>query len=175
MGTVAANAANSSSAAFFALINNPVKFNLFLLKNLPAAYFSGLKLQSLNEEQCMVSVPYKWFTRNPFRCTYFACLSMAAEMSTGILTMANVYKRSPKISMLVTGIEGKFYKKATAVTNFICEEGSHIKQTVETAMAAGEPQSVKILSRGFNKNDELIAEFWVTWSFKAKQQLSFKE
>src|SRR6476469_6247347 len=98
--------ASKSSAAFFDLVNNPIKFGLFLLKNLPAAYFAGIKVDAANKERSVISVPYKWFTRNPFRCTYFACLSMAAEMSTGILAMSNIYKRKPRISMLVTGIEG---------------------------------------------------------------------
>jgi hypothetical protein len=169
MDTVSANAAKFSSAAFFALINNPVKFRLFLLKNLPAAYFSGLKINSASENKVAVAVPYKWFTRNPFRCTYFACLSMAAEMSTGILAMANTYKRSPKVSMLVTEIEGKFYKKAKANTLFLCKEGDAIKRIVETAVATGEAQSIRVLSSGYNESGELMAEFLVTWSFKVKK------
>jgi hypothetical protein len=92
---------------------------------------------------------------------------MAAEMSTGVLAMANTYQRSPRISMLVTGIEGKFYKKATALTRFICDEGSSIQQTIE-ALVAGESKSISVLSSGFNEKDELIAQFWITWSFKSK-------
>ena len=83
--------------------------------------------------------------------------------------MANTYKRSPKISMLVTGIEGKFLKKATGTTRFICEEGASIKQAIEMAIQTSVPQSVKVLSSGFNNQNELVAEFWLTWSFKAKQ------
>ncbi|HWI92251.1 MAG TPA: hypothetical protein VNT20_13300 [Flavisolibacter sp.] len=160
--------ASKSSATFFDLINNPVKFRLLLLKNLPAAYFSGLKIINANQERSVVSIPYKWFTRNPFRCTYFACLSMAAEMSTGILSMANTYKRSPKISMLVTGIEGQFYKRATGLSVFICEEGDAIRQVVEQIIRTNQAQSIKVLSSGFNKQNELIAEFRITWSFKIK-------
>jgi hypothetical protein len=162
-------AAKFPSAAFFALMKNPFKFRLFLLKNLPAAYFSGLKIRSVTEESAVVSIPYKWFTRNPFRCTYFACLSMAAEMSTGVLALGNIYKRSPKISMLVTGVEGKFYKKATGLTRFICKEGIAIRQTIEISVVSGDAQSIKVLSSGFNQQNELVAEFWVTWSFKVKQ------
>jgi hypothetical protein len=157
------------TSSFFNLIKNPIKFRMFLLQNLPAAYFSGLKVQSADEEKAVVSVPYKWFTRNPFRCTYFACQSMAAEMSTGILAMANTYKRSPKVSMLVTGIEGRFYKKATARTHFICEEGGVIREVVEKAIATKDPQEVRAKSSGFNKQNELVAEFWITWSFKVKE------
>jgi hypothetical protein len=83
--------------------------------------------------------------------------------------MANTYKRFPKISMLVTGVEGKFYKKATGVTRFVCDEGTSIKQTIEASVHTKESQSIKVLSSGFNKQNELVAEFWVTWSFKVKQ------
>ncbi len=160
----------TSSSAFFSLAKHPVKFKLFLLKNLPAAYFAGLNVPSASGQKAIVTVPYKWFTRNPFRCTYFACLSMAAELSTGILAMANTYKKSPRVSLLVTGIEGKFYKKATGLTSFICEEGERIKQTVESAVSTGQPQEVKVLASGFNQQKELLAQFWVTWSFKMKQE-----
>lgn len=158
------------SAGFFVLIKNPVRFRLFLLKNLPAAYFSGVKLQSVTGEKAVVSVPYKWFTRNPFRCTYFACLSMAAEMSTGILAMGNIYKRSPKVSMLVTGVEGKFYKRATEPVSFVCKDGQAIRETIENAVESGKPQTIRVLSSGFNRQNELVADFWVTWSFKLKPE-----
>ena len=59
MDTISANAAKSSSAAFFALVKNPFKFRLFLLKNLPAAYFSGVKIESLTEASSVISIPYK--------------------------------------------------------------------------------------------------------------------
>ena len=163
------NAADNNRAAFFSLINHPVKFRLYLLKNLPAGYFSGLKLVMATSESCIVSIPFKWFTKNPFNSTYFACLSMAAEMSTGILAMGHLYKRSPKVSMLVVGIEGKFYKKATATIYFTCNEGGSIRQIIEKAIASNEGQSIRVLSSGYNQANDLVAEFWITWSFKAKK------
>ncbi|HJW17002.1 MAG TPA: DUF4442 domain-containing protein [Flavisolibacter sp.] len=161
-------ASDSSRAAFFALISNPLKFKLFLFRKLPAAYFSGLRVKELSENICIVTVPYKWFTQNPFRSTYFACLAMAAEMSTGILAMANTYKRSPAVSMLVVGMEGKFYKKASGITHFICNSGFEIKNTVNEAIVANEGRTIRILSSGYNENKELVSEFWITWSFKSK-------
>src|SRR5213596_2840542 len=108
---------------------------MFMFTKLPAALFSGIRVKYVDEERCEVTVPYKWFTKNPFRSTYFACLSMAAEMSTGILAMSNIYKRKPRISMLVTGIEGKFYKKATGKTEFICLEGNAIKEAINNSVS----------------------------------------
>ena len=162
-------AAAHNTVAAFALINHPLKFRLYLLKNLPAAYFSGLKITQANDASCIVSISFKWFTQNPFRSTYFACLSMAAEMSTGILTMAHVFKRRPAISMLVTGLEAKFYKKATGKTFFECGDGAQIQEAVETAIATALPQQTKAHSLGKNEAGETVAEFWIEWSFKAKQ------
>lgn len=159
-----------SDNSFLRLVNNPVKFNLFLLTRLPAAWFSGVRVVSVNEEACSVRVPYKWLTQNPFRSTYFASLSMAAEMSTGLLAMAAIHHRKPPVSMLVTGIEGKFYKKAIGRTIFTCKDGIMLRQAVEKAIATGEGQAITMHSMGYNKAGEMVAEFWITWSFKSKSR-----
>jgi hypothetical protein len=156
-----------STKPFFELIRNRFKFSLFLLKSLPAAYFSSLKVVQANEEGCTVSVPFKWFTTNPFRSTYFACLAMAAEMSTGILAMAHVFKRKPSVSMLIVNMESTYYKKATGITSFSCSDGLLVKEAVRQAIETRQPQTIKVKSEGYDGN-ELIAEFWFTWSFKVK-------
>jgi hypothetical protein len=162
------DAAREKRAAFFLLANHPLKFRLYLLAKLPAAYFSGLRVVKADAENCLVSVPYKHFTRNPFRSTYFACLSMAAELSTGLLAMANVYRRQPAVSMLITGVEAQFHKKATGLTTFSCVEGAKIKEAVEAAIQSGEGQQLKVCSTGINGQGEAVASFWFTWSFKRK-------
>src|SRR5215218_6464918 len=126
-----------NSSSFYKALSNPFNFKIFLVSNLPAALYSGVKLLHATEEECVVTVPYKWFTRNPFRSTYFACLSMAAEMSTGILALANIYQRTPKVSMLVVAIEGKFYKKAIGKTKFVCKDGQSIMQSIQLAIDSG--------------------------------------
>ena len=154
---------------FFLLANNPLKFRLFLLTKLPAAFIAGIRIKECNEETCSVSVPFKWLTQNPFRSTYFACLSMAAEMSTGALAMANVYQRKPSASMLITSVDSKYYKKAIGKTIFICKEGLLIKQAIDIAYTTVSPQTIRVQSEGFNQQNEIVAEFWFTWSFKVKQ------
>lgn len=139
-----------------------------MLKNLPSAYFSGVRIKSLSAQACSVSVPFKWFTKNPFRSTYFACLAMAAELSTGALAMANVYKRKPGTSMLVVKMQAEYFKKATDITTFICNDGAAFKDAVEAAISTGEPQKLTAASEGRNASGELIARFVIEWSFKSK-------
>ena len=52
---------------FLELIQNPVKFTFFLLTRLPAAFFSGVRLKYADEKQSVVTIPYKWFSKNPFK------------------------------------------------------------------------------------------------------------
>jgi len=151
-------------------ITNPFKYRLYMLGNLPAAYFSGLKVDVLNEQQAVVSLQQKWFNKNPFNSIYFAVLSMAAEMSTGLLSMGHIYKRTPAISMLVTKIEGSFTKKATGKILFTCNDGDAVNKLIEHATISGEAVSITCHSTGRNEQDEIIAEFYITWSFKARSK-----
>ena len=157
-------------SSFFSAIRHPLKSRLFLLTNLPSALFSGLRVAEADTEHCSVTVPYKWFTRNPFRSTYFACLSMAAEMSTGVLAMAHVYKSDPPVSMLVVGTEAIYTKKATDRTTFRCNDGPAIRDAIERARSTGEAQTIKARSIGTNISGEQVAEFFITWSFKVKSR-----
>ncbi len=157
-----------SANSFIQLVKNPVKFRMFLVSKLPAAFFSGIRLKYVDDEKCEVVVPYKWFTKNPFRSTYFACLSMGAEMSTGVLAMASVYGRKPDISMLVLKVHGDYKKKATGNTIFTCEQGLLIKQAVEEAIATKQPRTVSLSSRGKNEAGEIVAEFMIEWTFKSR-------
>jgi hypothetical protein len=151
-------------------MKHPVKFRMFLFSKLPSAFFSGVRLRDMDEEKCKVTVPYKWFSQNPFHSTYFACLAMAAEMSTGLLGLMHVYKRVPAVSMLVIKLEANYFKKATGITTFTCKDGTEIQQAIEKTIANGEAQTIKTRSTGINEKGELVAEFFVTWSFRRKTE-----
>lgn len=159
---------NPHTGAFIKQMKHPLKFRMFLFTKLPAAYFAGVRVRDINENSCRVTVPYKWLSQNPFRSTYFACLSMAAEMSTGALAMAHLYKSDPPVSMLVVKVESEYFKKATGRTSFTCEDGPLFQQAVQQTIQSGEARTVKAKSIGTNREGEVVAEFYITWSFKAK-------
>jgi hypothetical protein len=157
------------SNKFLQLANHAFKFRLFLFTKLPSAYFSGVRIKHTDEQKCVVTVPYKWFSQNPFKSTYFACLSMAAEMSTGVLALAHIHGRKPGVSMLVVNLKANFVKKAIGITTFTCNDGLSIQQCIETAITTGEGKTVVTKSVGVNEQSEIVAEFEVTWSFKGKK------
>ena len=159
---------NTNAQEFIHLMKHPVKFRMFLFFKLPAAFFSGVRIKEIDESKSVVSIPYKWFSQNPFKSTYFACLAMAAEMSTGSLAMTHVHKRKPAISMLVVKLEAVYFKKATGKSFFTCSDGEQLKDTIEKAIETGEGQAFRATSVGVNEQGEKVAEFYVTWSFRAK-------
>lgn len=140
-----------------------------MIAKLPAAYFAGVKVKTLQADKAVVSVPYKWLSQNPFHSTYFACLAMAAEMSTGLLAMMQLHNRKPFVSMLVVKLEANYYKKATGVTSFTCNAGKDFEQLVDDCIANGEASTYTAKSTGTNDAGEVVAEFFITWSFKAKK------
>lgn len=155
---------------FLKMVTNPVMFNLFMFGKLPMAFMAGLKVKSVSATECSITVPYRWMNQNPFRSTYFAVLSMAAEMSTGMLALMMTQDSKPSVSMLVTHLEADFVKKATGLTTFTCNDGVQINETIEKAILTGEGQSFAATSIGYSASGEVEARFKIEWSFKARMK-----
>lgn len=143
-------------------------YRLFLFTSLPAAFFSGIYLSTLTHEKSVVSIRYSWFSKNPFRSIYFACLAMAAEMSSGVLALVHSQHMSPSVSMLVLGMKSEFHKKAIGKIRFECNDGEMIKKAIVEAIQTKAGVTCNTLSSGFDEKGDCIAEFNITWSFKQK-------
>ena len=160
---------NASFQVFQKKMTNPVLFRVFMLSRLPMGFISGLRIHELGEAGAAVSVRFKWLNQNPFKSIYFAVLSMAAELSTGILAFGQVYQRKPVVSMLVIKCSATFSKKATGKIIFRCHDGDAINAAVQHTIDTGEPVTIDCNAIGKNESGEEVAAFIFTWSFKAKQ------
>lgn len=148
-------------------LNTPWKMRLYFLQRLPSCWFWGVRVREATPARCQVTIPYSWRTQNPFRSIYFAALAGAAELSTGALALIALHGRG-RISMLITGLEGQFIKKADTLTTFTCEQGDVIQEAVQEAIDSGEGRTARILTVGRNEAGEEVCRFWLTWSFKVK-------
>ena len=108
-----------------------ITHRLFMLRKLPMGFISGLKIIELDEAKAAVAVRFKWINQNPFRSIYFAVLSMAAELSTGLICFGQIYKRQLQVSMLVVKCEAQFLKKATGNIVFTCLDGDKITKAID--------------------------------------------
>ncbi|MCO6477378.1 MAG: DUF4442 domain-containing protein [Phaeodactylibacter sp.] len=153
--------------SFIRNLETPWKLRLYFLQKLPSCWFWGVRIREATPARCQVSIPYSWRTQNPFRSTYFAALAGAAELSTGALALIALHGRG-RISMLITGLEGQFTKKAASRTTFTCEQGKIIQEAVQKAVDSGVGQTARVLTIGRNEAGEEVCRFWLTWSFKVK-------
>jgi len=154
---------------FQKLVNNSFLFRLYLLKSLPMAFIAGIRVARLDDQKAVTTIRHKWLNQNPFRSMYFACQSMAAEMSTGLLVLNHVYASEPPVSMLIVKNQAQYFKKAIGKITFSCEEGKKIGEIVLQAKTTGEGLITDLKSIGVDESGDTVAEFIFTWSVKAKK------
>lgn len=147
---------------------SPFLMKGYFLARLPLALMAGLRVAELTTERCVATVPYGWRSTNPFRSTYFAALSMAAEMSTGALALMAVELAPQPVALLITNLEASFEKKATALTAFTCEDGAKAFAAVAETARTGEPATARMETVGRLPDGTVAARFVFTWSFKRR-------
>jgi len=147
---------------------NPFFFKLFLFLKLPMAFLAGLKLKELSDAHAVVKMKYNYLNKNPFGSIYFACLSMAGELASGMLAASIAYKSNPELSMLVVGVKINFTKKAVGTILFECNQGKEILETIQKSIITGKGQTIDVLTVAKNKHGDIVAEFIIKWSFKVK-------
>ena len=148
--------------------NNRLLVKTISIFKLPMAFLAGLKIVHIDEEVCRISTRLTFLTKNPFRSTYFAVLSMAAELSTGLYALLFTTGIQPSVAVIITGLNARFLKKATGTTIFTCREGEKLRQAVVQARETGEAAVTTVKSVGKNEVGETVAEFEITWSFKQR-------
>ncbi len=143
---------------------------MYMLTNLPMGFLAGLKIIKITPTNSAISVPYKFLNKNPFKSMYFAVQSMAAELSSGILALAEVHQAPEPISMLVLNMKAEFTKKARSKVVFNCNDGEKIKSAINKSIVTGEGQTVDVKSVGIDKDGDQVAEFTFIWTFKPKRR-----
>jgi len=146
---------------------NPLRFRFVMLRRLPSLVFWGISVRSLSEERCDVVLPFSFTTKNPFRSIYFGALSGAAELATGALLQMLLTSKYPH-SMLVTNFEARFVKKATSTITFSCEQGSEVKEVLNSLQNAGDTATLLLHATGLNVSGEEVMHATITWSIRRK-------
>lgn len=149
---------------------DPLALRGYFLARLPLALVAGLRMRELTAERCAVSVPYRWLTTNPFRSTYFAAQSMAAELSTGALAMLAARSAQAPVAMLIVDLRATFEKKADDTATFTCEDGAAAFAAVAETLRTGEGATATLETVGRLPDGAVVSRFWFTWSFKRRSE-----
>lgn len=151
---------------YLSRMTNPFIFWWAMFFKLPSAVFWRLKIKSLSLEKCEVSIPFFWRSQNPFQSIYFAALAGAAELSTGALCQLGMAGKG-KFSMLVVDFRAEYHKKANQKIIFTCDQGAELSQLIDS-LQPQETGTLTMISTGRNPQGDVVAKFYVTWSFKRK-------
>ena len=146
----------------------PAKVNFFNLLKLPLAFFGGVRVQSITDQEVVVTIKHRWMNQNPFKSMFWAAQGMAAELPTGLLVMKAIYDSKRKVSMLVTHQEAQFFKKATGRITFSCTGGNEIRAAIQQSIDTGEGQKLWLSSKGINEDGLVVSHFKFQWSLKVK-------
>jgi len=146
----------------------PRKINTFNIFKLPAVILTGVRVKTISNESCTVSVKYKWINQNPFKSMFWAVQGMAAELTTGALVMDKIQQSGKNISMLVLNNKASFTKKATGRITFTCKQGLEVDKAIAKTIETGEGQTIWLNSVGANSEGIQVSEFNFEWTLKVK-------
>ena len=147
----------------------PSKINTFNFFKLPAVFFTGVRVKTIDDNSCTVSVKHRWINQNPFNSMFWAVQGMAAELTTGALVLMKIKESGKKVSMLVTNNNASFTKKATGRIVFECNDGHLIDEALKKSIETGAGQAFWMQSIGKNHDGVVVSTFNFEWSVRVKK------
>ena len=96
---------------------------------------------------------------------------MAAELSTGLILMAETLETGKNCSMLVTDMKATFIKKAGDTVYFTCSPNEIINDAINLSLSTNEPVKFVLMSEGKLKDGTVVANFDFEWSLKFRSWL----
>ncbi len=150
-------------------MKSPIQYNIYNFFKLPSVWWCGIRVKSVNEESCLVSVKHRWINQNPFKSMFWAVQGMAAELSTGLLLMNEISRSKKSFSMLVLNNKANFSKKATGKISFSCDQGHQIRDSINLAISSKKPQTIWLNSSGIDSQGDTVSKFSFEWTLKLRK------
>ena len=151
---------------------SPFKQKLLYAKYVPMGFISGIRLVHLDEEKSVAEVPFRWWNKNPFNSIYFAVQSMAAELSTAAHAMMALKGFDADIALTIVELKAEFVKKAQSKITFSCLDYDKYYKAIALLKQPGDTGTVTVKTVGRDVNDNEVATFYFTWSFKRRSNSS---
>jgi len=155
-------------ADVYGRLRGSLRFRLFTLLSMPTAWLAGLRLDRLDSEACVTSIPGGWRSRNPFRTMYWAVQGMGAELATGAAPFAMSRAMPEELRMFVVGTEATFCKRAEGRIHFTCTEVSAAREAIERSRVSGEPVECELRSVARDASGDIVSEWLFRWDFLVK-------
>ncbi len=145
-------------------LKSRLKFGTFTALSMPTAWFAGLRMDKLDHQSCVTSLPGGWRTQNPFKTMYWAVQGMGAELATGAAPFAMSRSMTENLRMFVVGTEAKFVKRAKGRITFTCNDVAAAREAIEESMETGEAVEKDFISIGKDSSGEVVSEWVFKWN-----------
>lgn len=153
----------------FVRLRSRAQMAAFMGWKMPLGLAAGLRVDAIDLNSCVVSMPGGWRTQNPFGSTYWAAQGMAAEMATGLHAYVMSASAPSKVGMILAGCEGGFSKMCKGRSTYRFDQGGQVREAIESTLASGERVSCPVEVVGFDPVGDEISRWTFTWSFRAKR------
>lgn len=150
-----------------------VIIRLWAITRVPLLNWIRPRVEEINEERSIISIPLKRRNRNHLQSMYFGVLCCGADLSGGLLAMNKIRSRKLKISFVFKDFKADFLKRPESRTHFTCADGELVDALIEKCLETGErhDQTLKVIATCPKKlGDEPVAEFEITLSLKDKSK-----
>jgi Domain of unknown function (DUF4442) len=145
-------------------LTSPWQLRLWMLAKLPMGLVTGMYVESLNENNCVVVLKDRRWIRNPFGSVFWAVMGMAAELSTGALVYA--YTSGSDVRFILVGMEAKFFKKARGKSYYFCDSGSDVLRSIEHLVNTNDPGFVMLPVTAKDQAGQVLATFIFQWQLR---------
>lgn len=147
-----------------------IRKQVFLLGffKIPMLWFVRPKVESIDENECVVRIKLRRRTKNHVRSMYFGAMAVGADLSAGLHTFYFAGKDQNRMHFVFKSMDCEFLKRAESDVRFISREGDKIAEAVRNAKETGERQNQEVSVDGVNDENEVVASFKMVVSVKFK-------
>lgn len=141
----------------------------FSWMRIPLIFWTGATVVAIDDEHCVIRMPFRRRNRNHLNSLYFGVLMVGADLAGGLLALTKTRERGRAVRFAFKDARAEFLKRAEGDTFFRCDDGVVVDRALDETFATGERvnQTVRVVATTPDQSDEPVATFELTLSVKA--------
>jgi acyl-coenzyme A thioesterase PaaI-like protein len=152
------------------LLKETAQVRLLGLK-IPLLLFLGPRVERLDDQACVVKIPYGWRSRNHLGSMYFGALCAGADLAGGLPAARLIWSRHRRVVLVFADLKAQFLKRADGDVLFTCQDVPAVTEAVRQADASGERVGLPVritCTVPDRYGDEPVARFTLGLSLKRR-------
>jgi acyl-coenzyme A thioesterase PaaI-like protein len=126
------------------LLKETALINVAGLVRIPVIAFVGPRIEALDDEHCILRIPYTWRNKNHVGAMYLGSLAVGGELTPGMLALHWIRKGHKKVVPIFKDFHADFLKLCKGDVYFRCNAGRAIAEAVAKADSSGERVTIPV-------------------------------